>query len=175
MTYEFIPCSSPFTWVDLCGYAMTVEVEPPLERLASLDPRALVELLVDAMPSLLASHQHDMWGEEFAGDGSSVHWREIEDFSQAERALIACCWADLAYAEPQMPYDDARDLVSNFLNSRSGSTRILTNSSLHEKIEGRQRASGFSWSNIMTHHTFEVDFAIFTEAEIYLLVFVAED
>lgn len=175
MTHEFVSCSSPFTWVELCGYAMAVEVEPPLEGLASLDVRVLVELLVCAMPSLQASNQQDMWGAEFVGDGSSERWREIEDLERAQHALVVCCWADLAYSEPQMPYDEAYGRVSNFINSRSGSTRILTNSSLYEKLEDRRRASGFSWSNIMTNHTFEVDFAVFTESEIYLFVFVAED
>ena len=154
---------------------MAVELEPPIKALASLDLRALVELLVAAMPALQESNQANMWGEEFAGDGSSERWREIEDLERAQHALVVCCWADLAYSEPQMSYEEALGLVSNFLNSRSGTTRILTNSSLHEKLEGRKRASGFSWSNIMTNHTLEVDFAIFTESEIYLLVFIAED
>ena len=172
----FSICSNPLSDLGLCGYAMAAEVDPSLDLSAAPGDDELVHLLVEAMPVLKES-RFTMWSDDPPWGSGAGHWQAIPQLELARRVLVHCCWRNLAYSSTQeMPYAQARDHADRFIRTLPADTRILTNASLHQVLDvDGNRDGGYSSSNVVTSHTFEVDVAFFTGGMLYLFVFIAED
>lgn len=169
-------CSNPLSDLGLCGHAMAAEMDPPLDLSAAPGDDALVRLLVEAMPVLKES-RFTRWPDDPPWQTGAGHWEAIPQLELARRVLVHCCWRNLAYPSTQeMPYAQARGHADRFIRALPPETRILTNASLHQVLdEDGNRDGGYTWSSLVTSHTFEVDVAFFTGEVLYLFVFIAED